>query len=249
VVRAGGVVSYVPSACLLGRVAALRDGLGGFDESMRAGEDVDLVWRLGRVGWTVRYAPEAQVRHDHRTRPGPWLRRKAFYGTSAAPLAARHGDAVAPLVVAPWSAAFALALLAQRRWSAPVAVATAALAIRGAARQLKRSDHPLRAAATLVLEGAVATLWQTAAALTRHYWPAAAAVALVSRRARRALVAAAVGEAVAAWWRIRPDLDPVRYLVAHRLDDAAYGLWLWAGALRARSVAALTPAWRGFGRR
>jgi hypothetical protein len=148
-----------------------------------------------------------------------------------------------------WSAAFALALLAQRRWSAPVAVATAALAIRGAARQLKRSDHPLRAAATLVLEGAVATLWQTAAALTRHYWPAAAAVALVSRRARRALVAAAVGEAVAAWWRIRPDLDPVRYLVAHRLDDAAYGLWLWAGALRARSVAALTPAWRGFGRR
>jgi mycofactocin glycosyltransferase len=71
-----------------------------------------------------------------------------------------------------------------------------------------------------VLEGAVATLWQTAAALTRHYWPAAPAVALVSRRARRALVAAAVGEAVADW-RIRPDLDPVRYLVAHRLDDAA----------------------------
>ena len=244
VVRVHGPVSYVPGACLLGRVDALG---GGFDEVMRAGEDVDLVWRLGRDGWTVRYAPEAHVRHDHRTRPAEWMRRKAFYGTSAADLAARHGDAVAPLVVAPWSLALAGALLAQRRWSLPVAALAVGAAAGGATRKLDRSAQPLRAAATLTVEGTVATVWQTASALTRHYWPAAVAVAAFSPRARRALLVAAVAEGVADYVRVRPGLDPVRYVVAHRLDDAAYGVGLWVGAARAGSVAALVPAWRGFG--
>ncbi|CUR55603.1 Glycosyl transferase family 2 (modular protein) (fragment) [metagenome] len=46
-VKAGGVVSYLPSACLLARVEALG---AGFDEDLRAGEDVDLVWRLLATG-------------------------------------------------------------------------------------------------------------------------------------------------------------------------------------------------------
>jgi len=248
VVRVHGAVSYVPGACLVGRVDALvTEGGDGFDEAMRAGEDVDLVWRLGREKWTVRYAPEAQVRHDHRTRPGEWLRRKAFYGTSAADLAARHGDAVAPLVLAPWSLAFAVALLAQRRWSVPVAAVAAGVAAAGAARRLERSEHPLRTAATLTLEGVVATAWQTSSALTRHYWPLAVAAATASRRARRALLVAAVVEGIADHRRTGAGLDPLRYVAAHRLDDAAYGVGLWAGAIRARSAAALVPAWRGFG--
>jgi mycofactocin system glycosyltransferase len=248
VVRVHGPVSYVPGACLVGRVDALVTGGGdGFDEAMRAGEDVDLVWRLGRDGWAVRYAPEARVRHDHRTRPGEWLRRKAFYGTSAADLAARHGDAVAPLVLAPWSLALTVAMLAQRRWSLPVAAVAAGAAAAGAARKLERSEHPLRAAATLTVEGVVATAWQTCSALTRHYWPLAVAAAVGSRRARRALLVAAVAEGIADHRRRGAGLDPLRYVAAHRLDDAAYGVGLWAGAMRARSTAALVPAWRGFG--
>src|SRR3954454_9237642 len=107
-VRPGTAVSYVPSAALLAR----REALGsGFDESMRVAEDVDLVWRLAGAGWRVRYEPSAEVAHDHRVAPGDWLRRRAFYGTGAALLAQRHGAAVAPVVISPWSAAaWALAL-------------------------------------------------------------------------------------------------------------------------------------------
>lgn len=245
-VRIRGRVSYVPSACLLARVADLGDG---FDETLRSGEDVDLVWRLLEQGRTVRYEPAAVVRHDARVAPHTWLARKAFYGTSAAPLAARHPGAVAPLVLTPWTAAFTVALLAQRRWSVPVALAAYAVSTAATARRLHRSDHPVRLAAVLASEGSVAAAWQTASALTRHYWPAAVGAAVVSRRARRALVVAAVAEGLADLRRTGSELDPVRYVVAHRLDDLAYGAGLWVGCLRARSAAALVPALTGVRRR
>ena len=237
-VRLQGVVAYIPSACLVACVDALG---AGFDEALRCGEDVDLVWRLLAGGAGVRYEPAATVRHRHRARLGEWLGRKAFYGTSAAPLAERHGAAVAPLVISPWSAVFAGAILAQRRWSIPVALASAAVATAGTSRRLGRSERPVRAAAILTLEGGVAVLWQTAAALTRHYWPLAALAATRSRRARRALVVAAVVDGLVDRRRVGADLDPVRYVLARRLDDLAYGAGVWFGAARARSLKALRP--------
>lgn len=241
-VRQQGVVSYLPSACLVARVAALGDG---FDETLRCGEDVDLVWRLLAAGAGVRYEPAAAVRHRHRDRLGPWLGRKLFYGTSAAPLAARHGTAVAPLVLSGWSAVLAGALLAQRRWSVPVALVSLVVATAGTSRRLVRSQHPVRTSAVLVLEGSLAVGWQTAAALTRHYWPVAAALALGSRAARRALLVAAVTEGLADRRRTGSDLDPLRYVLARRLDDLAYGAGVWLGAFRARSLLALRPDVRG----
>ncbi len=242
-VRVHGAVSYLPSACLLARVDALGDG---FDERMRVGEDVDLVWRLLESGWGVRYEPAASVRHTHRTHLGEWLHRKAFYGTSAAALAARHEGAVSPMVVAPWTAAMSVALIAQRRWSVPVALGVAGAATVATASRLERSDRPLRAAAVLTLEGAVATGWQTGAALTRHYWPLAALACLGSTRARRAVLVAAVVDGVADHRRTAPRLDPARYLVARRLDDLAYGAGVWWGAARSGSPRALLPRLQGF---
>ncbi|MYR59508.1 glycosyltransferase, partial [Streptomyces sp. SID625] len=62
VVRPGSRVSYVPTAALVVRVSALR-ALDGFDESLRYGEDVDLVWRLAARDLLVRYEPGSEVRH------------------------------------------------------------------------------------------------------------------------------------------------------------------------------------------
>jgi mycofactocin system glycosyltransferase len=242
-VRVHGVVSYLPSACLLARVDALGDG---FDERMRVGEDVDLVWRLLGAGWGVRYEPAATVRHQHRTHLGEWLRRKAFYGTSAAALAARHPGGVSPMVVTPWTAVVSAALLTQRRWSLPVAAGALAAATAATASRLERSARPVRVATALTLEGAVAASWQTGAALTRHYWPLAAVACLGSTRTRRAVVVAAVADGLADHRRTAPRLDPVRYVVARRLDDLAYGAGVWWGALHARSPRALLPRLQGF---
>ncbi len=242
-----GRVAYLPSAALLARRDALLGGTGGFDEDMPVAEDVDLVWRVHDAGWRVRYEPAAAVRHDHRTELGPWLRRKAYYGTGAALLADRHGSDVAPLVLNPWTAALTLAVLAQRRWSAPAAALVCAGVTASVSRRLTSSDRPVRTAASLTALGASSALQQASAALTRHYWPMAVLAATRSSRARRALAVAAVADALLERRRLQPDLDPVRFFVARRLDDLAYGTGLWAGAVRARSARALVPAFRGFG--
>ena len=58
----------------------------GFDEALRFGEDVDLVWRLIRLGWRVRYQPAATVAHPARDDLRGLAAAALRYGRSAAPL-------------------------------------------------------------------------------------------------------------------------------------------------------------------
>ncbi len=236
-VRPRAPISWVPATFLLARTDALGDGF----LALREGEDVDLVWRLVAAGWRVRYEPEAQVRHDHRTTVRGWLSRKALYGSSADPLAARHGRIIAPAVFAPWGLAFAGALLAQRRWSVPVAAGIAAVAAVRIGRKLGGSRYPYRAAARLTADGVGATMTQTSAMLVRHWWPVTVVAALFSKRIARAAVVAAVADGAIEYLRLRPRLDPVRFIAARRLDDLAYGFGVWRSAWRGRSLRALLP--------
>ena len=76
----------------------------GFDERMQVGRGR----RPGVAGARRRAGGCATSRRPpYATTTGPtlrpWLRRKAYYGTGAAPLAARHGSDVAPLVLTPWT--------------------------------------------------------------------------------------------------------------------------------------------------
>ncbi|GAA4372917.1 mycofactocin biosynthesis glycosyltransferase MftF [Agromyces bauzanensis] len=237
-VRPRSPVTWVSSTCLVARV----DALGrGFDESMRVGEDVDLVWRLVDEGRRVRFEPAASVRHEHRSTLLAWMGRKAFYGTGAHPLAVRHPDDIAPVVLAPWGAGFLVALMAQRRWSLPVAAAIAGVTIVRIGRRAVGVRHPYRLAGRLTGYGAIAALTQGFALLLRHWWPLAAIGCLVSRRVRRAVLVATLADTVIEYARTKPRLDPVRFAVARRLDDAAYGAGVWWSAIRARSPKALLP--------
>lgn len=234
-------IAYVPSAAMVVRREML--GQVAFDESMTVAEDVDLCWRLRERGWRLRYEPAAQVAHDHRVTFRKWFGRKAFYGQGAAPLAERHPGRVPPMVLSPWSAgAAALLTTGTRSGAVGAAVVSTAAGVR-LTKTLRGLRHPARSSARLIAMGLGAAAWQFAGAVCRHYWPVAVVVACCSRRARRTLVAVAIGEGVADW--VTHDgpgrMDPVRYVVAKRLDDIAYGSGLWWGALRARSAAALRP--------
>lgn len=242
-----GTVSYVPSAAIICRRSALEQ-VGGFDESLTCGEDVDLCWRLVEVGARLRYEPIALVAHDHRTRLRDWFARKAFYGESAAPLATRHPGKTAPLMISGWTLVVwvLLAMGSGLGYLASVVVA----AFTG-----RRIANTLRPVQTAPMEVAVVAgygLWsaalQLASAICRHYWPIALIAAALSQRCRQTVLVAAVVDGVVDWMARRGNADddtkPVGllpYLLLKRLDDIAYGTGLWTGVLRERHLGALKP--------
>jgi mycofactocin system glycosyltransferase len=235
VVRPGAAVAWLPSACLVARTHALGDG---FDESLRVGEDVDLVWRLVAAGGRVRFDPEVEAIHDARPTVCGWLGRKLLYGSGGAGLATRHGDRLAPAVLTPSYAAAGAALLLRRRWSVPLAIALSAPGARRLARTL-----PTPVAARTAARGLGWAVRQESALLLRHWWPLTA-VGLRSRSMRRALVTALAVDLGVALHKHRDErdrLDLPTLLAGRRLDDLAYGAGLWWGALRGHSLRALLP--------
>lgn len=243
-VAASTRIAYVPSTALLARTEAVA-AVGGFDEGLRFGEDVDLGWRLVAEGGTVRYAPTATVTHPTRRDLWAWLRQRFDYGSSAAPLARRHPGALAPVRVSAWSAAaWGLVAIGQPGPGLALALgATAALPSR-----LGPLEHPWRESLRLAGVGTWAAWRPLAAAITRVWWPVALAAAVVSRRARRVVLAAALVPSLLDWADGERALDPLRYTALHLLDDAAYGAGVWVGCLRERDAAALAPdlaSWPG----
>jgi mycofactocin glycosyltransferase len=243
-VRPRSRVPFVPTAALVVRREALI-ALGGFDEAMRVGEDVDFVWRLHEAGWSVRYEPSVHVSHAARPTATAWLRQRFDYGTSAAALARRHGSAVAPLAVSPWSAAaWTLAGLGAPLTGTAVAAGTTALL----APRLDGLEHPWKEAARLAGRGHLYAGLSVAGAVRRPWWPIAATAALVSRRACAGVLAAVTIPAWLDWRRLRPELDPVRWTAIRVIDDVAYGAGVWRGCIHQRSLAALKPdltSWPG----
>jgi mycofactocin glycosyltransferase len=161
-------VSYVPTAALVIRRSALIES-AGFDEALRYGEDVDLIWRLHAAGWRVRYEPSVTVGHQVPEGWGPLLRRRYAYGTSAAPLALRHPGLTAPLVLSPWPTAAVLAVLARRPLLAAGAYGTAVGLLTRRLRSL--STPPTQALAT-VAAGVGQTWLGLGRSADQFAWPA-----------------------------------------------------------------------------
>ena len=236
----GQRVPYVPSAALLVRRDVLA-ALGGFDEDLRFGEDVDLIWRAVAAGWTVRYEPSVVVHHRNRPSWAALGRQRCGYGTSASPLATRHPEVMTPLEIAPWSvgAWAALALGGVKgAWSAAILLARAALRIH---RQTAgRGGPPLGEVAGLVVRGHVASGRRAVGALRRTWLPLLLA-ATAWPWGRRLALAVLLVEPLATWVTRRPALGPLRWTAATLYCDAAYCAGVWRGALAARSATALRP--------
>ncbi len=221
-----------------------------FDPALRWGEDVDLVWRLHDAGWRVRYDPAIRVAHHE---PGTWpalLARRFRYGSSAAPLAARHPGQVPPLVLYPWPALTVAGLVGALPAVAALGFTGSVLAMR---RALHRAGLPARGTVPAMWDASRQTWLGTGRYACQFGMPVLAAAILAPGRggrarrwARRAGAASLLlGPPLTAWSSRRQELDLVRYVLGHLADDVAYGAGVWAGALRARSAAAVRPviAW------
>lgn len=235
--RLDGRLSYVPSATLLVRRTAAEE-VNGFDEGLRLGEDVDLVWRMLDAGWRIRYEPAAEVGHHDRTTVKSFATRRFQYGYSAALLATRHGDAVSPVRASRLSAALWV-LLGAGRWR--MAAATFAIST----VRLGRTLPPLpgnRRRAIRVSARSQFRLGRTLLRVTTRFWSPLTACLLAARPEIRRRWA---GAAFCAWlldWRAgSARLDPVRFIAVRLLDDFAYNGGVLVGCVRTGNWDAVRP--------
>jgi mycofactocin system glycosyltransferase len=239
VVRPGARVSYVPGAALVVRRAAAG---AGFRERMYVGEDVDFVWRMSAAGWRVRYEPGAVMGHDHRVRFRAWFARRADYGTSAAALEQLHPGSVRPLYASWWTAgAWAAALAGRPLTGAALTAAATALLARRLSRVTGERGAAWRIAIRLAGGGTIAAARPLGSAVSRTWWPVVIPAALAVRKLRLPVAALVLTPPLLDWAARKPPLDPVRYVAARLLDDAAYSLGVWQGCLARRTVRPLLP--------
>ena len=86
------VAEHVPGCNMAFRREALL-AINGFDPVYRkAGDDVDVCWRLQQAGHFITFAPGASVWHHRRQNPRAYLRQQAGYGDAEAMLRFKHPD-------------------------------------------------------------------------------------------------------------------------------------------------------------
>lgn len=227
-----GSVSYVPTACLMVR----RDAFGvGFDEELRFGEDVDFVWRLTDHDWLVRYVADVEVMHRARPNWRRWIQQRAQYGSSSSELAVRHGDRLAPLRADPWTLVAWASLLARNPTIAMRITKVARDALQE--RLSDQADDPRTLANDVISRTMVRSGAPLSRALVRTYGPLLLLAALHPRLRRPLLGIFAVGTA----WRWRHQQLRLQDIPLALADDAAYGIGVFLGAWRSRSLTALRP--------
>jgi GT2 family glycosyltransferase len=92
VLESNQVAEHIPGCNMAFRKEAL-EVINGFDPLFcKAGDDVDMCWRLQQAGHWITFAPGAFVWHHRRQNPRAFLRQQAGYGEAEALLRFKHPD-------------------------------------------------------------------------------------------------------------------------------------------------------------
>jgi len=92
VLESDQVAEHIPGCNMAFRREAL-EAINGFDpEYRKAGDDVDVCWRLQQAGHWITIAPGAFVWHHRRQNPRAYLRQQLGYGEAEALLQFKHPD-------------------------------------------------------------------------------------------------------------------------------------------------------------
>jgi mycofactocin system glycosyltransferase len=246
-----GRVAYVPTAVFMVRRSAFEE-VGGLDATMRVGEDVDLCWRLARIGRIV-YDPDAVAGHRARGSLAAVIRRRFEYGTSAGALDLRHPGSVRHADVSVWSLLPVVGLVV----AGPLGGLLAGIVVVVLAG---RSLPSITAgqAARVALRGNTASLQSIARYAIRPMLPLTLALAVASPRFRSKvlptiavgygidLAIRAGGARVLALGEDSGGVDGVvqrvpllTAMAAGVVDDLAYSIGVWRGCVAQRRWAPL----------
>ncbi len=247
----GGEVEFLPSCNLIVR-RELFFALGGFDEGMRVGEDVDFSLRLVQLGQRVVHVPVGQVIHYHRTRWKAFLRRRIDYGSTEPDIQHRHPSARRTMVL-PAVGIGALAALTTWRASrilGSTLMALGACCIVGEfgikSRRLRQLGLDLSATriARAIVHEHLAELYHLSASATRYYGVPLLIAGLLRPRLRPIAALLLLVSPVTNYCRLEPHLPLPVFVGVYWLESAAYQIGIWRGCLERRTLQPFLPILR-----
>jgi mycofactocin system glycosyltransferase len=228
---------YVPTCNVLIRKNAYLQ-VGGLDEDLRLGEDVDLCWRLKERGCRLLYVPKGKVRHKHRNRLWEILRRRFDYGTSEGFLFSRHGQVKKRFPWKPAALTFlvlcCLGVLTRSLWFLPWAALLAGGEAWRRRRELRRkTGAPLDYATVLraILKDFFASAFYLTYHLLRYYLLLILAVAFLIPAAAPLAALLILFPAVVEFVRKKPRLSLPLFLFFYLAEQAFYQAGVFRGCL------------------
>lgn len=239
---------YVPTCNLLVRRDAFQ-GVGGLDEGLRFGEDVDLCWKLRKRGHRQLYVPQGVVRHKHRNRLAASARQRFHYGTSEPVLYTRHPEVVKRLPWQPWGLAF-WAGLALSLWQ-PAGLGLAGAAWLGEFFQKKPRLFPQagpRVYARIMkalLKNYFALAYYLTLHLVRYYLLGLVAAAVLFPGARPLILAAMLLPVGVEYCRKKAPLNVAAFTLLFLGEQACYQAGVVWGSLKLRTLRCYRPHWVG----
>lgn len=235
-VRPMSRVSYLPATVLVCNIESL-NAVNGFDESIRMGEDVDLVWRLIENGIDCRYVPSIECPHKTRTTMRKMLKQRYDYGTSAALLDHRHPRAASPLRAHALLFITATTVLMGYIYFALILVVPTVVYF---VVSLRSTSIPIGIRSRLAWKGLTSTTRLLARAVMRAWLPLFFLASFVSPRPGVMITFSALVPPIVGILRKKPS-HPVRYFIMRILEGLAYGTGVWVSAVRSRSLRCLLP--------
>ncbi len=246
-------VSYLPTCNLLVRREVLL-AQGGFNPTLRVGEDVDFIWRTLRSGYRAHYIPAGCVVHDHRVQWRDWLRRRADYGSSEADLQQRYPEG-RRLMHLPRVSLLLLLSVVLIPYLGVAGLWPGALAVILFGAELIKKQHglwrmgitlPVPAIAVAVGREHLAAFYHLSANAMRYYSLPLLVIGGMQPYCWPAIIVLFMVAPLMDYQRLRPRLAIGTFIGLYGLELIAYQWGVWRGCWQRRTLRPLLPRlhWR-----
>ncbi len=220
--------------------------VGGFNEALEVGEDVDLCWRIMDSNRSIEFRPSARVLHRHRNRLRAFCMRRFEYGTSEPLLQALHPARRKTFALLPAAVCFWL-LLITALFAEPVAAAFAAVTALGDAVMRRRSVRdmgipvPLMQVLVAVFRSYFSFMYQICSFVSRYYLIIATLLAPAFPVAAAAIWLAHLGVGTIEFSSRKPHINILYFLGIFSLEQLSYQSGVWFGCFREKFFSPVFP--------
>ena len=235
---------YVPSCNLLVR-KTLFLSLGGFDETLFVGEDVDLCFRIKKHGYQLEYRTMGKIYHKHRNQLIPFCKRRFEYGTSEPLLQKMHPDKVKNMIFPPAKTAFCLLVLLAviKGWLAPLALGGLIVVADALLSVVRHRNLPVSmwSVCGSVIRSYPTLLYHCCSFISRYYLIFALAIGIIWPVGGIIIIAMHLLAGVVEFRLKKPAMNPLVFLMYFTLEQLSYQLGVWYGCIKHRCFMPVNP--------